>query len=42
MRPSSAPLHPTARVHARPPYAGPGQAIGLLGGSLIRRTPHTG
>ena len=34
MRPSSAPLHPTARVHARPPYAGPGQAIGLLGGSF--------
>lgn len=24
----------TARVHARPPYAGPGQAIGLLGGSF--------
>jgi nicotinate-nucleotide adenylyltransferase len=34
MRPSSAPLHLTARVYARPPYAGPGQAIGLLGGSF--------
>jgi nicotinate-nucleotide adenylyltransferase len=29
----STPLHP-ARIKARPPYAGPGQAIGLLGGSF--------
>lgn len=28
------PQHSTGRVHARPPYAGPGQAIGLLGGSF--------
>jgi nicotinate-nucleotide adenylyltransferase len=34
MRPQSAPLHPAARIYARPPYAGPGQAIGLLGGSF--------
>jgi nicotinate-nucleotide adenylyltransferase len=31
-------MHPTARIHARPPYAGPGQAIGLLGGSF--NPPH--
>jgi nicotinate-nucleotide adenylyltransferase len=29
----STPLHP-ARIAARPPYAAPGQAIGLLGGSF--------
>jgi nicotinate-nucleotide adenylyltransferase len=37
MRPQSTPLHP-ARIYARPPYAGPGQAIGLLGGSF--NPPH--
>jgi nicotinate-nucleotide adenylyltransferase len=31
--PPSTPLHP-ARFKARPPHAGPGQAIGLLGGSF--------
>ena len=35
--PPSTPLHPT-RFKARPPYAGPGQAIGLLGGSF--NPPH--
>jgi len=35
--PPSTPLHP-ARFNARPPYAGPGQAIGLLGGSF--NPPH--
>jgi nicotinate-nucleotide adenylyltransferase len=33
----STPVHP-ARIGARPPYAGPGQAIGLLGGSF--NPPH--
>jgi nicotinate-nucleotide adenylyltransferase len=33
MRPQPAPLRPP-RITARPPYAGPGQAIGLLGGSF--------
>jgi nicotinate-nucleotide adenylyltransferase len=35
--PKSTPLHP-ARIKARPPHAGPGQAIGLLGGSF--NPPH--
>jgi len=35
--PPSTPLHP-ARFKAHPPYAGPGQAIGLLGGSF--NPPH--
>ncbi len=35
--PPSTPLHP-ARFKARPPHAGPGQAIGLLGGSF--NPPH--
>jgi nicotinate-nucleotide adenylyltransferase len=34
MRPQSAPIHPTSRIYARPPHAGQGQAIGLLGGSF--------
>lgn len=34
---TATPLH-TARIRARPPYAGPGQAIGLLGGSF--NPPH--
>ncbi len=37
MPPPSTPLHP-ARFKARPPHAGPGQAIGLLGGSF--NPPH--
>src|SRR5215475_12395419 len=37
MPPQSTPLHP-ARIKARPPYAAPGQAIGLLGGSF--NPPH--